>query len=75
MEVTFCWCDSAFVQHSLVVIIVFVVFVVLGHIAIPYYEKVVEMEPVGDTEEQKLVGLCSWPLFSQRWEWSFGPVS
>ncbi|KAH9278621.1 General transcription factor 3C polypeptide 3 [Echinococcus granulosus] len=25
----------------------------LGHIAIPYYEKVLEMEPVGSTEEEK----------------------
>ncbi|VDK43952.1 unnamed protein product [Taenia asiatica] len=25
----------------------------LGHVAIPYYEKVLEMEPVGSTEEEK----------------------
>ncbi len=31
---------------------------VLGHIAIPYYEKVLEMEPTGDNAEQKKVSIC-----------------
>lgn len=29
----------------------------LGHVAIPYYEKVLEMEPVGSTEEEKRVSV------------------
>ncbi len=33
-------------------------FSVLGHIAIPYYEKVLEMEPTGDNAEQKKVSIC-----------------
>ena len=33
----------------------------LGHIAIPYYEKVLEMEPVGSTEDEKRVS-AKWQL-------------
>uniref|UniRef100_A0A5K3EXV1 TPR_REGION domain-containing protein n=2 Tax=Mesocestoides corti TaxID=53468 RepID=A0A5K3EXV1_MESCO len=36
----------------------------LGHIAIPYYHKVLEMEPVGDTEEEKRVSFMACRLSS-----------
>lgn len=41
---------------------------VLGHIAIPYYEKVLQMEPIGNTESERKVSfnLLLQPIVDNR---------